>query len=869
METTSLKGVIPQSPIKSQTIHFLYGKLATNKNIFDTMSSLEIVQSAFGVESTNPSAVDVTEAIVKNLDSAEQIKLRTKINDPMEVGELWHFTTPKMFMILLSKVPLGNNTHELTLTLITKFEGSTDTGTEICSRHLASIGSGNVRFMSPRLRHIEFNASSVEFLQKIHDEAVANLKTNIEKSESEPETTTPSAPVTGKSHDFSFDKGDMISICCLVDKGYASIANLTKTELVVVHAPNFESKYKLGTYVALCDQDNIKLVDGDISTIDSLMACLSPIVLKSGAVVIFEQGKEPNEVNIRRCVPDGYTDDTNPGVEFNRTLKYQHIDSTFKYGFYVLNTNLCERDLEYVEIDALIRNFTIIQFPPMTEKDVETVNQIAKEIIEDQDPIVISEGEIVVFKKCDVDDMVVVCRYNEQNEAIATMYDPGHNILINNGMLGENKSVRNIRKSELATRELDEIWDCFNHIDNSSDAYTEEVPASEKFTPISVNCRTIVSIAADNDDGRYIWIIPSGQGTWHHVRVQDFTTKYKFGKYVSHNCYIDVKIDDDGNGIDELMKHLSPLALERGAIVFFEKGKEPNEVLITRRAPEGYSDQLGPDVKFERGFIDPNVGPDFKYGYYFLNTNLCEQDFQFSEIDDFMSLFSPVQGPAIPEPDTQSDTVKTTEEKETTEMPTDIQIKIDPGFVDIEENLCQMIKEYVTENPGASDDQVTTHVRSCTEIDEIKVQCVDGVWTVAHEPVETKEEQETVSTVDIRDVNIQNSLLRGLFGVADPAITHVQKFLRNHLTSEGNAGFLATGSFPTETVIVYTEKPYDLTIAIVRFKDGRFYRIFGCQTALGLTDHGYIATKDMPGRWVKFGRDIQDVSYRGEQRRRY
>jgi hypothetical protein len=605
-----------------------------------------------------------------------------------------------MFMILLSKVPLGNNTHELTLTLITKFEGSTDTGTEICSRHLASIGSGNVRFMSPRLRHIEFNASSVEFLQKIHDEAVANLKTNIEKSESESQTTTPSTPVT--------------------------------------------------------------------------------------------------------------------------------------------------------------------------EKDVETVNQIAKEIIEDQDPVVISEGEIVVFKKCnDAVDMVVVCRYNEQNEAIATMHDPGHNILINHGMLGENKSVRNIRKSELATRELDEIWDCFNHIDNSSDAYTEEVPASEKFTPISVNCRSIVSIAADNDVGGYIWIIPSGNGTWHHVRAPNFTTKYKFGKYVSHNCYIDVKIDDDGNGIDELMKHLSPLALERGAIVFFEKGKEPNEVLITRRAPEVYSDSLCSDVKFERGFIDPNVGPDFKYGYYHLSTNLCEQDFQFSEIDDFMSLFSPVQGPAIPKPDTQSDTVKTTEEKETTEMPTDIQIKIDPGFVDIEENLCQMIKEYVTENPGASDDQVTTHVRSCTEIDEIKVQCIDGVWTVAHEPVENKEGQETVSTVDIRDVNIQNSLLRGLFGVADPAITHVQKFLRNHLTSEGNAGFLATGSFPTETVIVYTEKPYDLTIAIVRFKDGRFYRIFGCQTALGLTDHGYIATKDMPGRWVKFGRDIQDVSYRGEQRRRY
>lgn len=687
METTSLKGLIPQSPIKSQTIHFLYGKLATDKNIFDTMSSLEIVQSAFGVESTNPSAVDVTEAIVKNLDSAEQIKLRTKINNPMEVGELWYFTTPKMFMILLSKVPLGNNTHELTLTLITKFEGSTDTGTEICSRHLATIGSGNVRFMSPRLRHIEFNASSVEFLQKIHDEAVANLKTNIEKSESEFKTTPP----------------------------------------------------------------------------------------------------------------------------------------------------------------------------------------------EDPNPVVISKEEIVIFRKGDRTDMVVLCRNNEQKDAIATMYDSGYHILLDNKMLGANQSIRDIRKSELDTRELDEIWDCFNHIDtplNSQDY--NPVPVTEKFNVISFNHRDLISIVGV--DGGYVSIANLNNEELVVVHVPNFESKYKLGTYVATWCGDNIKlVDGDIKTIDLLMSCLSPLALKRGAIVFFEKGKEPNEVLITRRAPEGYSDSLSSDVKFDRGFIDPNVGPNFMYGYYHLNTNLCEQDFQFSEIDDFMSKFTVLQFPPIP-PITEKEVetinqiakeIKEEEEKETTEMPTDIQIKIDPGFVDIEENLCQMIKEYVTENPGASDDQITTHVRSCTEIDEIKVQCVDGVWTVAHEPVETKEEQETVSTVDIRDVNIQNSLLRGLFGVADPAITHVQKFLRNHLTSEGNAGFLATGSFPTETVIVYTEKPYDLTIAIVRFKDGRFYRIFGCQTALGLTDHGYIATKDMPGRWVKFGRDIQDVSYRGEQRRRY
>ena len=137
---------------------------------------------------------------------------------------------------------------------------------------------------------------------------------------------------------------------------------------------------------------------------------------------------------------------------------------------------------------------------------------------------------------------------------------------------------------------------------------------------------------------------------------------------------------------------------------------------------------------------------------------------------------------------------------------------------------------------------------------------------------DTHQEPE-VPTIDLNDINNQLNMLRGLFGVTDPAITHVEKFLKNHLTEENNAGFIKTGTFPTETTIIYTQKPYDVTICILKYKDGRFYRVMWAKTDLSLgeaANHGYLATSDIQGRWVRLGRDVQNNVFRPEQRgRRY
>lgn len=161
-----------------------------------------------------------------------------------------------------------------------------------------------------------------------------------------------------------------------------------------------------------------------------------------------------------------------------------------------------------------------------------------------------------------------------------------------------------------------------------------------------------------------------------------------------------------------------------------------------------------------------------------------------------------------------------------------------------------------------TDKLVTEGLREIVENDSITLKFISNEGCVFKFMTTEEKPAAEVPSVDINNVEVQTNLLRGIFGVSDPAITHVQKFLKNHLTEEGNAGFLATGTFPTETTIVYTEKPYDVTICIVKHMDGAFYRIQLARTNLGLKDHGYIATKDVPGRWVKIGRDIQDVNRR-------
>lgn len=518
-EMTAYTGV-PASMINTPTIRFIYGKIASNPNAFEELSSEDIVKAAFGIEATNPSSVDISEAIVNTISNDDQIKLRQSISDKNTYGELWNFCTDRMFMISLCKEPVGNGGHDLSLVLISKYNAG-ELDSETLVRTLVNFGSTGVRFQTARLhRRIEYRQSSVEMLQKIHDDAVAKLEDKV----------------------------------------------------------------------------------------------LQPIIRK-GERVVFSAYDETVRV----------TRDNVGVIEFtNADFKEVYID-----GIYVANTDVHRGDF-------------------------------------------------------------------------------------------------------MAYEQLHELMDKFDH------------PVEDKQEPEQTT--------------------PQVPETQPEPETQ-------------------------------------PL-------------EEPTEPKV-ESAPEPQ-----PEIPAEETVLT-EVEPENKENEK-MKLNVIFDD-------EFDSAYK--------------------------------------GVLASVEGAFRMIFD---ENSCESDAVLSDKLVNSTEIDNIFVELVETkqaeqslVYKIGLKPSVKEEIKEELAKVDLSDPNIQTGLLRGLFGVVDPAITHVHKFLRNHLTSENNPGFALTGTFPTETVIVYDT----VTVAIVKFKDSRFFRIFAANTNHGLSEHGYIATHNISGRWYKLGRDIQDISYRGERRR--
>lgn len=534
---------VPSSAVTSETVSFLYGKLAADKHTFENMESIDIVKSVFGIEAMNPSHVDIVEAIVKSMPHDDQVAIRTRISERSVVGEIWNFTTPRMFMLKLSKEPLGSGSFEFTLTLISKYVDGD--GTEIYVRPLVTFGHGTVRFQSPRLKRIEFGASSVEWLQKIHDEAVAKLEQKLVTVE-------------------------------------------PKEEVV---EPQEEVKEELPT-----------------SPEEMLVELTKPTAPEPVATPI-EQPTGPQE-------------------------------------------------------------------PPK-----------------------------------------------------------------------------------------------------------DEVPSEHKDTIVRA-----------------------------------------------------------GETID----------------IFLNKG-DKTEVVI--QFPELFEEIMR--------FTNADFCRVYKTGLYRAKCDIYEEDFKnYEQLHELMDKFDIVEEPTepIPQPKETTNMSQTESQAATAVIPV-IELEFDEGCTFDSEYRATLTKAANDAIRGCTcevitDKLVTEGLREIVENDSITLKFVSKTDCVFKFMVTEEKPADVVPSADIHNVEVQTNLLRGIFGVSDPAITHVQKFLTNHLAEEGNAGFLTTGTFPTETTIVYTEKPYDVTICIVKHLDGAFYRIQLAHTNLGLKDHGYIATKDVPGRWVKIGRDIQDVNRR-------
>lgn len=209
----------------------------------------------------------------------------------------------------------------------------------------------------------------------------------------------------------------------------------------------------------------------------------------------------------------------------------------------------------------------------------------------------------------------------------------------------------------------------------------------------------------------------------------------------------------------------------------------------------------------------------------------------------------------------------------------------------ITETLGQIIDE-VKVGEDISEEMISNKLCEATEIDGLHVsidKTDDGLdrYTVSQKEEEQDEgeadgsedgegdgeeviaeDNENTSTVDINDRNYQMALFEGLFQTKDPAITHVERFLRNFHSESRTPSFLATmGTIPFQTPIVYD----DVTVCFVKFKNGLFYRIYIAKTdrSLGRDGQGWVESRNIPGRWVQIGSDIQSGPNRGFRGRRY
>jgi hypothetical protein len=69
------------------------------------------------------------------------------------------------------------------------------------------------------------------------------------------------------------------------------------------------------------------------------------------------------------------------------------------------------------------------------------------------------------------------------------------------------------------------------------------------------------------------------------------------------------------------------------------------------------------------------------------------------------------------------------------------------------------------------------------------------------------------------------------------------------------------GTVPTETLIVYD----NVVISIVKFKEGRYWKIFIASNDCGLEDQSWIETNGITGRWYQMCPTINAPSANGGQ----
>lgn len=667
---------IKESPIKSPTAAFLYGKLAADAHALDKLDSSVIVASVFGIKQTEPSAIDITEAIVSNLEAAESNEIRGMLQDRGMHGIIWRFTTPKMFMLQLSKIPAMGGHHELSLSLVTVRQDEDLHAPVTTTRELVRFSSKNVTFFEKDIpSEIDYSSRLLDKMTKLHDEAVAKLEEKAEAAAPRPKIV----------------KLEQTKVVTFSNEGSKLVLRnaLTGAEMC-----SFEGEYFIKNVIPRGNKviyQEVELVVGQDSSVD-IVAKIHKATMEPKPVEVQEPPKEP----------------TPPPAEE----------------------------------------------PPKEEPVAQTPSELEPTPPASEPAPAQPEPEIAFH----VGDEVIIKSISEDTISITKADDP--------------ENSHELTDPNVSTLEIFGTYKCVDNVTNEFlDSYEQFSDLMGKFDLVKGETTVTVDVPKEEVPDESVVDVPNGATVKLEVKVEP-------GK---------VTVDNGQVTVEQL-----------------------------------------PSVEVTSGTVEPKA-PEPE---------------------------PPQQEPSeVPEPQGESATMETAAQPK-------IEVK-SKSLEIVGESLITMLTSILSENPGITEKDATELLKKEAEIDELIVVFDNDTWTITEAAaVPAQRTREEVKSIDIHNAQNQAAMLRGLFGVTDPAITHIEKFLKKHLSDENNAGFAVTGTFPTETTIVYTEKPYDLTYCIIKYLNGTYYRVFAAITNPALEDHGYIATKDIPGRWVKLGRDIQDTGMR-------
>lgn len=708
---------IKESPIKSPTAAFLYGKLAADAHALDKLDSSVIVVSVFGIKHTEPSAIDITEAIVNNLEAAESNEIRGMLQDRGMHGIIWRFTTPKMFMLQLSKIPTMGGHHELSLSLVTVRQDEELHAPVTMTRELVRFSSKSVTFFEKDIpSEIDYSSRLLDKMTKLHDEAVAKLEEKAEAAAPRPKIV----------------KLEQTKVVTFSNEGSKLVLRnaLTGAEMC-----SFEGEYFIENVIPRGNRviyQEVELVVGQDSSTD-IVAKIHKATMEPRPAEVQEPPKEPPPP------PAEEPKEATPKGETYGGVTIKEVDGTVvreDYGSGVPG----------------VATFISSPTGPVTQtpSELEPTPPAPEPAPAQPEPeIAFHAGDEVIIKSISEDTISITKADDPENSHELT--DPNVNTLT---VFGNYRCIDDVTNTFL-------------------DSYEQFSDLMGKFSLIKGE--TTVTVDVQKDD------IPD-----------ESAADYPNGATVK----LDVKVEAGKITVDHGRVNIEEL----------------------------------PNIEVTKGTVEAKA-PE-------------------------------------PEPEQpKSETSEVTEQQgESATMETAAQPKIEVKSKSLEivgESLMTMLTSILSENPGITEKDATELLKKEAEIDELIVVFDNDTWTITEAAaVPAQRTREEVKSIDIHNPQNQAAMLRGLFGVTDPAITHIEKFLKKHLTDENNAGFAVTGTFPTETTIVYTEKPYDLTYCIIKYLNGTYYRVFAAITNPALEDHGYIATKDIPGRWVKLGRDIQDTGMR-------